>query len=541
MKLTLTVMLLLGFTLHAAHTDDLQAQTGSSLPSKATERAIRDLPARNKMQPSTAKTKVRKYDAGRSNFRQFSVPAAKIPNASKDKFQLNAKGQAEVPFVAPNSIILKFEPEVSKEEMTKFLDERKLEVVRTYPTIGAIQVEGDLSAYFTPKLSDNNANDTVLRGLTNVIKEFQADPRIRSATPDTVLRDQSTHNLTDIQITNLLTPSDVVLSNANGSTETTDWGIGNIEADQLWSLPGAQDGALFGVMDVGFARHEDLVFIELSPDTDIDDHGNHVAAIACARHDNNVGVKGVLPNCMVRARSGDVFMKSDEGGQVLEFFFLFSQVLATLESFVDSQDDVHTFNISLGYNWRSNFGINPDLPESAQWRTLVASQGAFLVPLLEAASKNGRVIFSAAGNDSSGLATPINAKYASPFNWAAVTVREQGIAKNGIIVEAHHPNGNRAGFSNTGGHISCPGVNVLSAVVFDSQGNIVRNAYGKMSGTSMASPYCASAHLLFKLVRPGYDGVEAIDCLTQSSDTSSSGTPMLRLSQALSVCPPKPS
>lgn len=86
-------------------------------------------------------------------------------------------------------------------------------------------------------------------------------------------------------------------------------------------MPGADDGVLFGVMDVGFARHEDLVFLELPSDTDVDDHGNHVAAIACGVHDNEVGIKGVLQNCLVRARSGDVFFNSAEGGEVLNFLY----------------------------------------------------------------------------------------------------------------------------------------------------------------------------------------------------------------------------
>ncbi|WP_324754192.1 S8 family serine peptidase [Roseovarius sp. Pro17] len=241
----------------------------------------------------------------------------------------------------------------------------------------------------------------------------------------------------------------------------------------------------------------------------------------------------------MRARSGDIFFNADEGGQVLEFFVLFSQVLATLENFVSQQDEVLTFNISLGYNWRGNFGINPDLPNAAQWRTLVASQGAILVPLLELADRNGRVIFSAAGNDSTGLATPIGARFASPFNWAALEAREQDIAKSGVIVEAHDSDGNRAPFSNTGGHISCPGVNIFSAVAFDTTGEISRNAYGSMSGTSMASPYCSSGLLLFRLVRPGYTGTEALECMLQSSDMSNSGAPMLKLQQAITTCPPK--
>ncbi len=537
-KHILATTLIIGLCHPLAQAQAQQSQLGTRLPSERTQQAVKNLPVRANAGSSTlGNAKIQKFDIREQKFHQYSVRSDQVPESQKGQLKFNTQGRAEVPFVAPNTIILQFKKDVSEQQIAAFLAERNLAVVRTYPKIGAIQAEGDLSGYFKPKLTDNSANDALLRGLVSVVKDFKADPRIQNATPDLVLRDQTGPSAASVQITNLLTPSGIILSDPAAPSEVMDWGITDIQADQLWSLPGAQDGVLFGVMDVGFARHEDIIFLGFQPDTDVDDHGNHVAAIACGRHDNRVGIKGVLPHCLVRARSGDVFFDSVEGGQVLDFLVLFSQVLATLEKFVDSQDDVGTFNVSLGYNWRSNFGINPDLPDSAQWRTLVASQGAFLVPLLELANRNGRVIFSAAGNDSSGLATPIGAKFASPFNWAAITAREKNIADNGVIVEAHDRDGNRASFSNTGGHISCPGVDIFSAVAFDPQKQIAHNAYGTMSGTSMASPYCAAGQALFKLVRPGYSGVEAVNCLTTSSDNSSSGAPMLRLQQALTACP----
>ncbi|WP_138935427.1 S8 family peptidase [Roseovarius arcticus] len=521
------------------HAQSALSQENLRLLPDVTQQAIQALPAKEVFQSDFLKDPLKGQNIDDQKTLQFSVTADQLPTDAPTKLQFNADGMTEVPIAAPNSVIIQFEPGTTEAEVSAFLAERQLEIIRKFPSIRSVQAEGDLSRYFMPELSDDNANDALLRGMVDIVEDFKSDPRIKNATPDLFLRDQDNPE-TEIVITNLLTPSDVVLSDAANPIERADWGIADIEADQLWSLDNARDGVLFGVMDVGFSRHEDLVFMGLSPRTDVDDHGNHVAAIGCGRHDNAVGVKGVLPNCFVRARSGDIFFNADEGGQVLEFFVLFSQVLATLENFVSQQDEVLTFNISLGYNWRGNFGINPDLPDAAQWRTLVASQGAILVPLLELADRNGRVIFSAAGNDSTGLETPISARFASPFNWAALEAREQGIANSGVIVEAHDSNGNRAPFSNTGGHISCPGVDIFSAVAFDITGQFSRNAYGSMSGTSMASPYCASGHLLFRLVRSGYTGNEALECMLQSTDMSSSGTPMLRLQQAITNCPPKP-
>ena len=68
----------------------------------------------------------------------------------------------------------------------------------------------------------------------------------------------------------------------------------------------------------------------------------------------------MLPNCLVRARTGDIFFKSAEGGDVTKFIAVFSQILATLQKFILLHEDIHVINVSMGYNWRQNFGINPD-------------------------------------------------------------------------------------------------------------------------------------------------------------------------------------
>jgi subtilisin family serine protease len=131
----------------------------------------------------------------------------------------------------------------------------------------------------------------------------------------------------------------------------------------------------------------------------------------------------------------------------------------------------------------------------------------------------------------------IDAKYASPFNWAAINARALGV-KNGVVVEAHDQLGKRASFSNTGGNISCPGVNILSTVAHDSKSELSNIAYGEMSGTSMASPYCAAGLMLFRLVRRDYDGEHALDCLLKSKSKTDFGIPMLKLKDALDACPP---
>ncbi len=132
-----------------------------------------------------------------------------------------------------------------------------------------------------------------------------------------------------------------------------------------------------------------------------------------------------------------------------------------------------------------------------------------------------------------GPSTPINARYASPINWAAIRAKERGISGSGVVVEVHNAKGNRASFSNECGDISCPGADVFSSVAFDPTGNPSMATNARMSGTSMASPYRAAGHALFRLVRPEYSGLEAADCIRKSSEQSSSSVPMLKLAQAL--------
>jgi subtilisin family serine protease len=507
------------------------SQSRSTLPSNQTRNAIQSL---QPLQPPARYG----YSGTQPEFQEYQVDAGKLPPSSREKMQVDSEGQAKAPLLVPNTMVIQFVPNASRGSINEFLERRHLKVIETFPNLGAIKVQANLSKYFTPELTDNSANDALLRGMTKVIDDFQKESIVRSATPDVVLRTQSENG----EPKNVMKATEVRPLALEGNTTIVDWGIKNIEADQLWDLPGAHDGVLVGVMDVGFGRHQYITFLELNTDIQSDDHGNHVAGIACGHYVN--AIRGVLPNCFVRARTGKVFFNSPSVGaaaddyRILESFTLFSQILATADRFFTTEyDDTHVYNVSLGYNWKYNFNVNPDLQESAKWRKLVEQQGLILVTALEIAERHGKVIFSAAGNDSSDLATPINAKYASPFNWAALTARERGIARNGVVVEAHDPSNKRATFSNVGGNMSCPGVDILSAVAHDQSHNPSQSLYGLMSGTSQASPYCAAAYALLSLVRPGYTPFEILDCLSDSTEKSDTGVPIPKLTQALRKCP----
>lgn len=448
----------------------------------------------------------------------------------------------EIPFASARAMILQFTSTASANDVSEFLDRYDLTVVQTYPLIGAIKVAFDLHAHL------DDAETPLIRRLLRVVEYFEADPIVHIATPDLLLHSQDHH-----EPSNLLTPTRVMLSKPE-MLEHAGWGLRDIEADQLWAHRGAWDGVVFAALDVGFHRHEDIVFSDIPENININDHGNHVAGIACAQH-NDLGIKGVLPHCFVQPRTTDFFFLDgslpaslpDDNDRlftiVLDFMSLFGQVIGTLNTFVGSADRVAVLNLSLGYNWRQNFGIDPSHEDWPDYQRLVERDGTITVSILQAANDKGIFLFSAAGNDSSGLEDPLNAIYASPFNWAAVAARkldsDKRRAENGVIVEAHDSSGRRAEFSNIGGHISCPGVDIISTLALGPSGQPAESAYGEMSGTSMAAPHCAAGYQLLRLVRPKYSGTELMACMLRSSERSTSGAPMLRLSQAAAACPPR--
>src|SRR5262249_24969967 len=93
------------------------------------------------------------------------------------------------------------------------------------------------------------------------------------------------------------------------------------------------------------------------------------------------------------------------------------------------------------------------------------------------------------------LNPPLEAKYSNPVAWLAfdnIGLQRKDLPTNFLVVEATDRNGQRAKFSNIGGHVSAPGVSILSTT---NQGT-----YDACPGTSQAGPHVAAlATLLFEL------------------------------------------
>ena len=515
------VMLMLT-TVTAVAQDDTESEDlrrASALPSAETIRAIEALPT----EIPDGRTAADILESG-----SLVVNRDELPATSSEFYTFDASGNALAPFTVPNSVVLVLDPNIG-EDVNELVANYNLAIIDKYPNLSSVRVEADLTRFFVPQPADNSNNDALIRGLLDASNYYKSlDPGIVGAIPEPILSDQA--------VTNLVEPSNRSAQAVPGQ-EDVDWGIQNIEADQLWDRPGAADGVVLGVLDTGFARHEDITFLRVPATINSSDHGNHVSGIICGEHGNGRGMKGVLPRCFVRPQVDDRLNFRSEGGDTVRFIIGFGDILTSFDRLTNEESSVKVFNVSLGYNWMSNFGINPDGANASLWRDYVRMQGPIVLRILARAEQTRQVIFSAAGNDSS-TTRLISAEFASPMNWGARYARENNLPGGGygVIVEAHDRSGERAEFSNVNGDISCPGVDIRSAVAFDANDNPSESWYGEMSGTSMASPYCAGGYALISLVRPDLEPIEILDCMLQSSRRSSSGAPMLKLQEALVAC-----
>jgi subtilisin family serine protease len=488
------------------------AETGPQLPSFELQNALKAFQPRAGQQPDP-------------------VTVWKRPNLGNPDFGSNNAEPKPIPFASSNSLILQFQPNITGADVAQYFKENNFIVTKTFPDIGAVQVDTDLSRFFKPKETDRDVNERVFRGIVEASKFFKSDWRIKEATPDVYFGAKSVSDQDEFD-----TAVNIVDSKSDKVSEIG-WGARDIEAPDLWDLPMAKDGVVFGILDVGFGRHDKLTYIRFKEDTHIANHGTHVAGIACARHDEKKGVRGIIPNCFVRARVSNLWYSNSQAADPLRIAIGFSQVLSAAGDFIRDDNEVEIFNFSLGYNWYK-LGYNPDLPEESLLRGVVEAQAPIFTDTLLSAKVNSpnKLFFFAAGNDSSSPSKTINVKYASAFNWAVLKAREAGV-RNGIIVEAHDDEGNRTAFSNVGGHVSCPGMRILSTVAFDKYENPSSTAFGEMQGTSMATPFCAASVALFKLVRPRYSTEEALNCILISAGRTNEGVPRPKLKQALDACP----
>lgn len=258
------------------------------------------------------------------------------------------------------------------------------------------------------------------------------------------------------------------------------WGLELIRVPQLWNFNDAiskqQTFAITGVLDDGFnIAHPDLGYLDNLSPLAWEDHGTHVAGIIGATHNNGVGIDGVNPFSLLVVAKAD----NNMGWGLLDMFL--------------ERPDLRVVNISRAYAWLKPVPpINPNTNARAQRQVKDdARLFLFFQKLIGDASDGLPFIVVSAGNASAAGMGNIEARWNSPFAYAALALDAENIvAVEALRLDASASGGGtRDSYSNikrvddTDRAVSAPGTNIMSTMMI--------TPYGMMSGTSMAAPHVA--------------------------------------------------
>ena len=432
----------------------------------------------------------------------------------------------KVPVAKPNSYVVQLSPDASDKDIEALLKKYNLVITKMIAPLGVITVEvagGGGGATAARPIAPVAAGGDSKAQLQNVL-----EPPLIKALRDEKIVDGAFVNSTmeakqlpRKSIGASITSGEDVISwrwNA-GPGADGNWGLKAIRMPPVWTIldryrkanPTAMRPKL-AVIDSGFAANpmvpfasmqnvKPLVFHSAGCGTH---HGMHVSGIIGARSTDQPGIDGIIPDARLDAIAVDDAIVGDsghvgvdEGWQV--HALLFDDVLAKTLDYVYANlmtpDGLRVINVSLGYNFVASNLLGDDDPEEVPGLALHVAHQANLIRLMASRVQDHVLFVVAAGNDSEDREKPIEAKWASPFAWAATQESASGpTPKNIIVVEAIDRDGLRAQFSNLGGHVAAPGVDIMSTLAAD------KLPVGVCSGTSQAAPHVAAlAGLMFEL------------------------------------------
>ncbi|MFD4373400.1 S8 family peptidase [Streptomyces sp. NPDC058486] len=268
------------------------------------------------------------------------------------------------------------------------------------------------------------------------------------------------------------------------------WALDALKLPDAWGTAKGDD-TVIAVVDTGVdPDHPDLKgrlvdgydFVDGDDEPkDLNGHGTHVSGIAAAHTENGVGIAGGAP-----------------GAKIMPV-----RVLGADGSGSDA-------NITKGIVWAAQHGadvINLSLGESGLMARLL--KGGVLNEAISVANGKGAVVVAAAGNDSTVL---------QPYE----------VDTPVLVVNAADQNGQPASFTNFGAQnaVAAPGVDILSTLPTYTAKETLKNTtgYGKLSGTSMASPYVSAVAALLH-----QQGLNPTQIMQTIRDTASNPTNNLKL------------
>lgn len=454
----------------------------------------------------------------------------------------------KVPVAKPNSYVIQLSPEASDADIDALLKKYNLRITKMIAPLGVITVEVDERA--APSLPRSAAPGTAAGE--------DSKAQLQSVLEPPLIRDLRAEKVVDGAFVNT-TMEAKYLPKGSGATVTIgedvfswrwhagdgedgNWGLKAIRLPPVWTVLDQHRKAhpddkrpKIGIVDGGFAPDPAVPFATMENVKPLvyhtagcgTHHGMHVAGIIGARAGDKPGINGIIPDARMDAIAVDDSIVGDsghvgvdEGWQV--HALLFDDVLAKTLDYVYanllSPDNLRVVNISLGYNFVAANLLGDEDPEDVPGLALHIMHQSNLIRLMASRVEDHVLFVVAAGNDSDGREQPLPAKWASPFAWAGTQESASGpIPPNILVVEAVDRDGLRADFSNTGGHVAAPGVDIMSTLAADKLPVWV------CSGTSQAAPHVAAlAAILFELA-PDKSPAEIAKALRESATAPPAG------------------
>jgi len=449
----------------------------------------------------------------------------------------------QIAIAKPNSYVLQLDPSADAADIETLLTKYDLAITNSIPRFGVITVEQtgvtaaqQPSAGAAPAEAAPEDAKTRLHNILEpqIIRDLRAEKIVTSAFVNTTMEAKTLPRPAGATIA---VDDDVVSWRWNdGSAEDGNWGLKAMRIPAVWTVlnqyrkahPDAKRPKI-GIIDDGFAANTAVPFASMqgvmprsyaTPGCGTH-HAMHVSGIIGARQGDKPGIDGIIPDARMDAIAINNKIVGDSGivgvtkGWEVNTM-LFDDVLAKTLSYINSNlvrpDGLKVINISLGYNFVSANLLGNSTPDEIEGLGLHILHQANMIRQVAENVKDDVLFVVAAGNDSDGRDVPINAKWSSPFAWAGTQqIGGEEIPPNIVVVEAVDRDGTRADFSNTGGQVAAPGVDIMSTLEAD------KLPYTVCSGTSQASPHIAAlAAILFELA-PDKTPAEIAEILKQAA------------------------
>lgn len=404
-------------------------------------------------------------------------------------------------YVSHNTLLIAFELGTTVGEANRILDDVGGAIVGGMPGIPGT-VEGVVMARLA----------TTFHGaLQPILTDLEANTGVETVFPDVAVR---TGRL----------PSPIADGPYDWDWEPTpiggNWGLELIRVPQMWNVYDAvarrATRVAVGVVDHGFPAHIDLEYTTTG--SAVADHGAMVSGIIGATFNNLIGIDGINP-------FADIWI--GEINPVPLSGVVYHTAVDNIQTFRDlvlQHQGVEVVNWSIDYAWCQS-GI--DAATNAHAQATARRHGEELkraFRYISAVNQRLPLIISIAGNGSGGTCGTQGAAFASPCNNAALDngAPTPPVDPGILVIEALERNAaspggaQRAPFSNTGGHLSAPGVCIRSTAAQRPDPPRDRNCdvagkYKSDSGTSFAAPHVAGVISFMLAVDPTLTVDEILD------------------------------